>query len=65
VDQARKRQIILELVEVIRSDKVTVDQAVEMVDAALKTALTGQVREIKRQCIEALSGKTSDHVPNH
>jgi hypothetical protein len=55
VDAARKRQAIIDLVEVIRSDKVTLDQAVEMVDAALEAALAGQVRRIIEQCVEILS----------
>lgn len=55
MNQARKREILTKLVEVIRSDKVTVDQAVDMIDAALDAALAGQLAEIKRQCIEVLS----------
>lgn len=55
MNQARKREILTKLVEVIRSDKVTVDQAADMIDAALDAALAGQLAEIKRQCIEVLS----------
>ena len=55
MNQARNREILTKLVEVIRSDKVTVDQAADMIDAALDAALAGQLAEIKRQCIEVLS----------
>lgn len=54
MNSAQKRKILTELVEMLRSDKVTIDQAVDMIEAAVQAALAGQLAEIKRQCIEVL-----------